>query len=639
MAITPMERRPGMRAAAGLSPFCLTFAASALLQACGGGGSSPLALQAEAAGQGQTPTQAQAPTEAATALACNESLKTAFKPDANTTVTFVKAFKQGEPLALSGTPASPAPPLASCDVCVVKLNVGPGNPGPADAPSTSPGIGIEVWLPTPERWNGRNRSVGDGGYAGSPVVSSLTALRSDIAGWATHRRYVSSISDNGHANQDGVSAGAFAMNPDGSVNTALWKDLSTRSLHEQAEKTKALSAAYYGKAPDFSYYAGCSGGGRLGYASAQSHPGDFDGILVEAPSIDQTQFFLSDMWPGFVTQRDLGGVSLTQGQADLISKASIAACDTALNGTHDGYLSDPSQCNYDPSTDPAVLCVADGGTNASSSCLSKVQAVAANKMWYGPTSTGTAPSPAVDNGYGIARAADHLWWGIPRGIDVNSTFRMKDVIPGLFDLVVAQLALSLQDPALATVTPLFKNASGNGEDRWKDLSYADFANAMALGKLMDPIFGNIDTNNPDLTGFRDAGGKMITLQGFADALVRTPRTEEYYNQSAAIVGGFDKAQQFHRLYLEPGRGHCDSPAFGLPPGSNPPKLRQGNPGPDSERSELFDALVAWVEKDKAPTTFTATTLDNKNSRPVCLYPDRITYMGGDTNLASSYSCK
>ena len=219
-------------------------------------------LPACSGGDDAAPAAAASPP-AAVAVVCDDTMKTAFKPDANTTVTFVKAFKQGDPLALAGTPASPPPPVAASDVCLVKLNVGPGNPGPAGAPSTSAGVGVEVWLPSTAQWNGRNRNVGDGGYAGSAAVSSLTELRSDIAGWATERKYVSSISDSGHVNQVGVSAGAFAMNPDRSVNTVLWNDLSTRALHELADKTKALAAAYYGKLPAYSYYAGCSGGGAL----------------------------------------------------------------------------------------------------------------------------------------------------------------------------------------------------------------------------------------------------------------------------------------------------------------------------------------------------------------------------------------
>src|SRR5579862_3486007 len=98
----------------------------------------------------------------APALACDDSIKTAFKPDGFTTVIAVKAFKKGDPLLLSGT-RTERTPLAANDLCMVKLNVGPGNPGPADAPSTSPGIGIEMWLPTPGNWNGRVHAIGGNG--------------------------------------------------------------------------------------------------------------------------------------------------------------------------------------------------------------------------------------------------------------------------------------------------------------------------------------------------------------------------------------------------------------------------------------------------------------------------------------------
>ena len=55
---------------------------------------------------------------------------------------------------------------------MVKLNVGPGNPGPADAPSTSPGIGIEIWLPAAANWNNRIHVLGGGGWAGGATVKA-----------------------------------------------------------------------------------------------------------------------------------------------------------------------------------------------------------------------------------------------------------------------------------------------------------------------------------------------------------------------------------------------------------------------------------------------------------------------------------
>lgn len=578
----------------------------------------------------------------AVALSCDDSLKAAFKPDTATTVTLVKAFKAGEPLLLSGASTS-STVFASKDVCLVKLNVGPGNPGPANAPSTSAGIGMEIWLPSPANWNGRTKSTGDGAFQGNAMISSLTALRPEVGAWAWDRDFVSSISDGGHANQVDVNIGSFAMNPDGTINTTLWTDLATRSIHELALKTKALAAAYYAKPASYAYFAGCSGGGRTGYAAAQSFPADFNGIYVEAPSINQTQFKPDQMWAEFVTQRDLGGVSLNDAQSDLLTSATRSACDTMLNGKHDGYISDPAQCRYDPSTDPAVLCVDDNGTNVTSSCVSKKQAVAVNKMWYGPTINGTVPSPGVDNGFNLVRNPNHLWWGLPRGVAVKA---MTQTAPRLVADGLAQVTLSLQNASIggAASPYLFKNASGNGADGWKKMTYADFANAMAAGKVLNyPQFGNIDANNPDLSAFNKAGGKMITLNGLSDGIVPMLSTVDYYHRLATVAGGFAKAQEFHRLYLEPGRGHCNNVNGYGSPENKAPMLNQGSlfsgVGDETKRSELFDAMVQWVEKGTAPTTFVAKTTDGSNSRPVCMYPRKLSFLGGDTNAAASYTCK
>ncbi|MFS2051804.1 hypothetical protein ACEN8K_23235 [Variovorax sp. CT11-76] len=137
--------------------------AALLLTACGGGSGSHNAFLPIATG---TPP----PPASAAPLACDDTLKANFKPDALTTVVAVKAFKKGDALILGGT-ATGATPLAANDVCMVKLNVGPGNPGPADAPSTSPGIGIEVWLPAKAAWNSRVHALGGGGWRSRSTAS------------------------------------------------------------------------------------------------------------------------------------------------------------------------------------------------------------------------------------------------------------------------------------------------------------------------------------------------------------------------------------------------------------------------------------------------------------------------------------
>ncbi|MEO6320050.1 MAG: tannase/feruloyl esterase family alpha/beta hydrolase [Polaromonas sp.] len=378
-----------------------TVSTAALLSACGNGSND---------------------TAAPVSLNCDDSIKTSFKPDANTSVLLIKAFKKGDPLLLTGA-ATATTPLADNDVCVVKLNVGPGNPGPADAPSTSPGIGIEVWLPSAANWNNRIHVKGGSGWAGG-VHSSLTALAGLIgnsagtpASTALIEGAVSASTDTGHANT--ANGGSFAMTPNGTVNTALWNDFAQRGIHEMAVKTKALTKAYYGRDAKYAYWNGFSTGGRQGHMEAQANPKDFDGILAGAPVVNWTKFITAELYPQVVVQRDLGGVLPTTAQHALVSNAAINACDV-VNGQHLGYIPDPMQCKYDPTTDASVLCAANGGTNATADCVTPLQATAFNKFWYGQTSDGTVPSPAVDNSSGISPAANQRWYGLARGTNLTA---------------------------------------------------------------------------------------------------------------------------------------------------------------------------------------------------------------------------
>ena len=564
---------------------------------------------------------------AATPLVCDDTLKTAFKPDANTNVTLVKSFKKGDSLALSGTPATPTPPIAQNDVCLVKIMVGPGNGGPAGAPSTSAGIGIEAWLPSKANWNQRIHALALGGFGGNAGISSTTIISTaSISGLrapdiAQVEGAVSAITDGGHA--DPIGSGAFGMNPDGSINKTLWTDVSTRAPHEMAQKLKALTVGYYGAPQKKAYLEGCSGGGRQGYSEAQNFPGDFDGIVAAAPSINQTRFFPADLYAQIVFERDLEGVPLTQGQLNTVSGAAVSACETALNGQRDGYISDPAQCFYDPTSDPSVLCASSGGTNVTASCVSTPQARAFNKIWYGPTSDGSAPVAGADNGFNAFRSPAQLWWGPARGT------RLAGLLS--FQLSKDQVALNLQDSRYAR--PEFINAAGNGQNRWKSLTYAGFADMLAQGVALNTAFGNIDTDNPDLRPFLGRGGKMITYHGLNDQLVTPQSTMNYYTRASSLIGGFAEMQKFHRLFFVPGMAHCTG--IGSADGTagvaaNPPLLKS---------TQMYDAMTNWVENGVAPSTIIVSTADNSNSRPLCLFPKKLLYVSGDVKAAASYSCK
>jgi feruloyl esterase len=585
------------------------------IAACGGGGGH--------GGGGFFPP----PNPGQAKLNCDETMKTRFTP-ALTQVLLVKSFKTGDPLILSGSPAADTP-VATSDVCVVKLLVGPGNPGPADAPSTSQGIGIEVWLPSESKWNQRIHVKGGGGWAGG-AQTSLTALAGIAVGTtgapaitAMVEGAVSASTDTGHANT--VNGGSFAMNPDGSINATLWNDFAQRGIHEMAVKTKALTLAYYGTAARRAYWNGFSTGGRQGHMEAQANPGDFDGILAGAPAINWTKFITAELYPQIVYQRDLGGVPLTSGQATVLGKAAIAACD-AVGNRHMGYIPDPFQCRYDPTQDLNVICANSGGNAPSGDCVTQAQAVAMNKIWYGQTADGSVPSPSTDNGTALEPQGAQRWYGLMRGTNIGGLAGARP-----FTIASDMVALELQDASYASTN--FINATRNGADRWRTLSYLDLSNAYDRGVALQASFANINTDDNNLAEFAARGGKMLVYHGLADTLIPPQGTLNYYNRLTAKMGGDTVVRNFYRLFLVPGMAH------GFANGTANPDANPPLPTID----QLYLALTTWVEQDQPPSRLdiaspVTTTNPGATSRPICMHPTKAVFVGADPLVAASYNC-
>src|SRR5258708_4174823 len=428
------------------------------------------------------------------------------------------------------------------------------------------------------------------------------------------------------------------MKPDESINTVLWNDFAQRGVPEMAVKTKQITRAYYGKDAKYSYWDGFSTGGRQGHKRAQLHPDDFDGILAGAPAFNWTRFITNELNPQIVYQRDLGGVPLTAGQLNALGNAAINACDV-VNGQHLGYIPDPSECRYDPTQDASVICAANGGTNTTANCVTPLQAQAMNKMWYGQTRDGTAPPPSADNSWSVHVGGNHLWYGLARGSNMGllaGGMFTNPAIPGPFTISTDLVALELQSPTLAT--PSFINATGNGANGWKNLSYAQLANAFDQGVILQASFAHINTDDANLRPFRRSGGKMIIYHGLADVLIMPQGSVNYYERVIREMDGLDEVEEFYRLFLVPGMTHCIGNGT-TNPNANPPLPGvAGGDGIADGTSQLYDVLTAWVEKGSAPSRIDISTADKTKSRPICAYPKKATHVSGDVNVASSYVC-
>lgn len=556
-----------------------------------------------------------AETTSANSIDCDSSLAnlTLSNPDAE--IQGVTKFAAGDPLP--GTDSN-----APVDACLVEIKVGPGNAGPESAPSTSEGIGIEVWLPAKDQWNGRFQAVGGGGWVGgenvisSSLVGSGQAVLSALAeGFAT------SYTDTGHTVRDGD----FAMNPDGTVNWTLWEDFASRGVYQQTVQSKEIIEAFYNRSAEFSYWNGCSTGGRQGMMMAQRYPDLYDGILAAAPAINWERFIAAELWPQIVMEQDLGAPLAPEKLAAVTSSA-INACEEVPG---QGYINEPSLCNYDPTEDAALICQADGGSNTSASCLSLAEAEVVNKIWYGPTYDGTAPAPFDDNGHNITPPTNQLWYGLPRGTLLNFLAGSNP-----FPISTDMAAHALQDPSYALSN--FENATGNGQGLWTSIDYTGNTPFFYMFNRSNDLFNDvIGTDNPDLRAFRDNGGKLLLWHGQGDQLIFPQGTINYYERVVDRIGDMATTQEFARLFMIPAVGHCAGSGV---PGANP-AYPGGSVNPNAA---LLPVLQEWVENGSAPDQLDGSTAPGttpERTRPICLYPKKLTFVGGDSADAGSFECQ
>jgi hypothetical protein len=580
-------------------------------------------------------------------LACTDELKTAFRPDAQTTVVAVRAVRRGEALVAVD---SPNPITAADDLCLVKLLVGPGVAAEKDrhARSYSEGIGIEVWLPSHAKWNERIRNYGGGGWVGGghrtpgQIGSKVPAIVNANVG------YASGTTD---AGQPWYQDGSFTFLSDGRVNAEAFRDFAERALVEQALKTKALVGLYYGKAAKYAYFDGHSQGGRQGMKIAQKRPELYDGYMIAQPALSAPSFGTAALYPQIVMKQELGYTAADKPKAAAFAKKVEAATRRAVASCDKpglGFLLDPFDCSYDPARDAAALCAGvqgDGvvGTGSdAAACMSLAEANALNRIWYGATADGSwDAAQGADGRSGRTRGAQQRWWGLPRG----------SALGGLITAASTDnLALAMQDVRYAGSAGVasgiaLTNASSAQRDKWLELDYRGLAAAMdRYAAAQTTLFHDMMTDQADLRRLRDLGRKVIVYSGLAEDVIPPSGNVHYHERVVAGMGGHEAVQRFMRMYLVPGSAHSSQgrpfAAAGDAAGVPLPRLPgNANQTPTREQDTFFSALVDWVEQGVAPQDVVVTSRDGSTSYPLCVYPQKITWNGGAPKQRASYACR
>lgn len=454
-------------------------------------------------------------------------------------------------------------------------------------PTPASRIHFELWLPA-AGWNEKLVVTGNGGY--SPAIGY-----GDMA-MALRAGYAALGGDTGHqtANPNDLSFGVG--NPDAII------DWGSRSIHAITGPGKAILAALQGRAARLAYFVGCSTGGHQAYAEMQRYPDDFDGVIAGAPGNDRVRLNAGFLWQ-FLANRERGSpeLILPPGKLPLVTAAVVRACD-ADDGVRDGVVDEPRTCAFDPST---LRCAAGEAAD----CLTDRQLAALSRMHAG------ARNP---------RTGVQVYPGWPKSSEALTVSATGAPLVGWHQY------WGTAEPARADFWRLwvFEDPRWDpwGFDFDRDLATAD----ARVGTLVDQV-------SPDLAAFRTRGGKAIVYQGWQDPVVNALGTIEYYDSVRARQGSQEATDEFFRLFMVPGMGHCSG---------GPGATSFGNAGPppvvDPEH-DLLSALDRWVEQGIAPDRIIASRVENGatvRTRLLCTYPRRAVYRGaGSTDEAESFVCR
>jgi feruloyl esterase len=446
----------------------------------------------------------------------------------------------------------------------------------------SPEIAFEVNLPT--LWNGRLYMIGNGGHAGEALDNPGRVAQ---RGQALENGFAMAQTNTGHYASKEPSATFVVSNPQKAI------DYAYRAVHLTAVTAKTIANRYYARPVAKSYWNSCSNGGRQGLLEAQRYPDDFDGIVANAPWVDQTGFTIGAIW----NQRAFEETHVSADKLALVASRALEVCD-AVDGLRDGLIDDPRQCKFDVARD--VPSCSSGGA-ADATCLTPAEAAAVQKVYDGPQRGNSTIFP----GFMVGSEAV-----VPRPDGSSSSGWLNLIAPPQAGGRTADFGLAEGTMRYLVFDP--------PQPEWNFLEF-DFSRDPPLLERWGELANAKDT---DLRDFRARGGKLIMTYGWADAILQPLMGVDYYERAVRANGR--NGTDFMRLFMIPGMAHC-----------------AGGVGPD--QYDAVTAVVDWVEKGVAPDTLIAKKIVNgavTRSRPLCPYPEVARYKGqGSIDDAASFECR
>jgi len=350
---------------------------------------------------------------------------------------------------------------------------------------------------------------------------------------------------------------------------------------------KKMIRTYYGADAKYSYWVGCSTGGRQGLMEAQRYPEDFDGYVIGAPVLNLSGLQMKAVYNWI--QIGPGPGEIKAEKLPALEAAVYGKCD-AIDGLKDGLIENPLVCGFDPAKD---LKKCAGKEDAS--CFTKAQVAALGKVYDG-----------VRNSKGQL-----LFPGMPPGGEAFTAGRGGVRTSGWDGGILA--SFNLGDTFFKFMA--FDERPGAKWD-YKTLNVDTAPAMMANTSLI------INATVTDLTAVKARGAKIVHYHGWADPGVTSRMSVDYY-EAAKRTMGEKETRDFYRFFPVPGMFHCGG-------------------GPGCGDADWLSAVVNWVEKGVAPEVIVGKHVEGgktTRTRPICMYPTVAKYKGsGSVDEAESFSC-
>ncbi|KAL3442361.1 Tannase/feruloyl esterase [Aspergillus insuetus] len=479
-------------------------------------------------------------------------------------------------------PTIPSSTVTNASFCNVTITY--THPGLHDT------LTAEIWLPSGvESWNGRLQAVGGGGWTAGRFEPSYA----EMAG-LVYEGYVAATTDGGIV--PGTGPEVWGLVSEGNVNRVALENFGQRSLGDLAVLAKGAIRAYYAQDPVYSYWAGCSNGGRQASILAQEYPDAYDGILAAAPALHWPQIAITRAWPSFYM--DLTKQYPRKCEMQALTKFAITKCD-ALDGVEDGIISDPEKCRkrfrVREYLGRSIFC-SEAGEQI------RISAAAVD------VTRALLDGPRFANG-------DFMWFGYEPGTDLSALVVLDPSCTGDGSGSRTCSPASLTDP----LTPLSWWKTFVLKDNDANVTILTHAQYDQLYLTLKKVLVPVAATEPRITEFQRAGGKMLTFHGLADDAITPESTLHYFQE---VSSALDNVGNFYRYYRVPGLKHCAGGSGGQP-------------------IRLFDQLRAWVENGTAPGASPVTVTLPSNAtmeQLICPYPQKAVYQRGCGRYSSSEAC-